>query len=61
MHGGQGVRFGVQELTRRGADMAVAALAGSLAARAMHGETVDREVRDLVDALPGISYTWPTQ
>lgn len=57
--GGPGLRFGVQELTRRGADAAIAAAAGSLVARALRGQTVDEEVRELVDSLPGISYTWP--
>jgi glycine hydroxymethyltransferase len=57
--GGPGLRFGVQELTRRGADAAVAGAAASLVVRAMRGQTVEEEVRGLVDSLPGISYTWP--
>jgi glycine hydroxymethyltransferase len=57
-HGDQGLRFGLQELTRRGADETVAAAAASLVSRGIAGEEVDSEVQELVGSLPGVSYTW---
>jgi glycine hydroxymethyltransferase len=56
--GGQGIRFGVQELTRRGATPELAERAATLTAAALAGESVAAEVSAFVGELPGVGYTW---
>jgi glycine hydroxymethyltransferase len=59
--GGEGVRFGVQELTRRGGDVATAERAGRTVARALAGEEVTTAVSELGRQLSAVHYTWTQQ
>lgn len=56
--GGEGVRFGLQELTRRGGDGADSAEAAALVAGALAGEDVRARLSRLTDRLDTIAFTW---
>jgi glycine hydroxymethyltransferase len=56
--GQEGLRFGLQELTRRGGTTEQAAAAGHLVAQALSGAHVAEEVRALAKTLDKISFTW---
>lgn len=56
--GGEGVRFGLQEFTRRGGDLTDAARAADLVSDAIAGSDVARAVRELSTRLDDVSYTW---
>lgn len=59
-HGGQGVRFGLQELTRRGADETIAQAAADLVADGLAGARVADAVAELTGPLQTVRYTWPS-
>jgi glycine hydroxymethyltransferase len=56
--GGDGVRFGLQELTRRGGDEETARQAAELVLAALAGIDVSEEVAALAATLDTIAYTW---
>lgn len=56
--GGEGIRFGLQELTRRGATASTAARAADLVAQALAGREVSSGVEALTRNLQRIHYTW---
>lgn len=56
--GREGVRFGLQELTRRGGRPDQAAAAGDLVVRALAGDDVAREVAALARELDTIAFAW---
>src|SRR5262245_1395622 len=56
--GREGLRFGVQELTRRGGTVSHAVAAGELIAGALAGNDVSREVAALAATLPGPDINW---
>jgi glycine hydroxymethyltransferase len=56
--GVEGLRFGLQELTRRGGSSDNAGAAGRLVAAALRGGSVHARVRELAARLSGIAYTW---
>jgi glycine hydroxymethyltransferase len=57
-HGGEGFRVGLQELTRRGGDQAMAREAARLVAAALAGEVIEDRVRALTAELQAVHYTW---
>jgi glycine hydroxymethyltransferase len=56
--GVEGLRFGLQELARRGGDTEDAAQAAALVAAALRGEDVAAGVADLTGRLQAVAYTW---
>jgi glycine hydroxymethyltransferase len=56
--GGEGVRFGLQELTRRGGGESDAVEAAKLVARALAGDDVRSAVAQMAGRLDAIRFTW---
>lgn len=59
VHGGEGFRVGLQELTRRGGDESAAREAAAIVVAAMDGASAIDDVRRLADRLQRVHYTWP--
>jgi glycine hydroxymethyltransferase len=59
--GVEGLRFGLQELTRRGGDERDAATAGELVARALRGASTSDGARELARRLDRIAFTWQAE
>ena len=56
--GAEGVRFGLQELTRRGGSAADASLAATLTSSAIAGAEIASDLEALVGRLDRVTYTW---
>jgi glycine hydroxymethyltransferase len=58
--GREGLRFGLQEFTKRGGDVDLAARAGNVAAAALRGEDTAGEVAEITERLQTVAFTWPS-